>query len=528
MKPTTDMRPAGRELQVLELAAKGMTDKQIAATLNISAGTVGSYWRRILSKYGSCSRTEVVARHAHQKAMTALTESSQGDPQLLEEMATRTLAQANELAQRNLLQAITESSLEYISGQKGFREVFERFLQEVLGLTQSEYGFLAEVLYDEDANPYLKTHSITNIAWNRETRELYDKYYFDGLEFRNLETLFGRVLTTGEVLISNNPYEDPRRGGLPPGHPPMPSFLGIPVFSGDDLVGMIGIANRPGGYDDDVVDYLRPMTATFANFIVGLRAERERQAIENQLAESATLVTTLTNALPAAILFEDTKRNLQFVNPAFLEIFGAQGSPDDFIGMNCELVAEYSRPLFADPEGFFRRVHELLEAQETAAGDIVRLTNGKVYERDFVVVRQRATVLGYLWKYREITAWRSEHEALGRVLDAALDAVIVMDSNGTVSFWNAKAESLFGYTPDEAIGRVLADLIVPEHLREPHRAGLERFLSTRQSTILDQMIRIDGRCKDGRAVSLDLRITCIEEGTCPKFSAFIRPVDAKH
>jgi PAS domain S-box-containing protein len=265
------------------------------------------------------------------------------------------------------------------------------------------------------------------------------------------------------------------------------------------------------------------MTATFANFIVGLRAERERQAIENQLAESATLVTTLTNALPAAILFEDTKRNLQFVNPAFLEIFGAQGNPDDFIGMNCELVAEYSRPLFADPEGFFRRVHELLEAQETAAGDIVRLTNGKVYERDFVVVRQRSTVLGYLWKYREITAWHNEHQALSRVLDSALDAVIVMDSNGIVSFWNAKAESLFGYAPEEAVGQILSDLIVPEHLREHHQSGLARFLRTRQSAILDQVIQVDGLRKDASTIFVDLRITCIEDGPSPEFSAFIRP-----
>jgi hypothetical protein len=103
-------------------------------------------------------------------------------------------------------------------------------------------------------------------------------------------------------------------------------ILGIPVFSGDDLVGMIGIANRPGGYDDDVVDYLRPMTATFANFIVGLRAERERQAIENQLAESATLVTTLTNALPAAILFEDTKRNLIEDATEDISLFNAESA----------------------------------------------------------------------------------------------------------------------------------------------------------------------------------------------------------
>lgn len=115
-----EISATGRELQVLELAAEGNTDKQIALRLDISKDTVASYWRRILLKNNAANRTEVVARYAQQTILAQAEKESESDALLIAELSTRTMAQATELAQRNLLQAITESSLEFISGRKGF------------------------------------------------------------------------------------------------------------------------------------------------------------------------------------------------------------------------------------------------------------------------------------------------------------------------------------------------------------------------------------------------------------------------
>lgn len=57
-----------RQEQVLLLAAEGLTDKEIAARLNLSAETVGTYWRRVMSRHGASSRTEVVAKVIRQQA----------------------------------------------------------------------------------------------------------------------------------------------------------------------------------------------------------------------------------------------------------------------------------------------------------------------------------------------------------------------------------------------------------------------------------------------------------------------------
>src|ERR1700724_2470717 len=69
-------------------------------------------------------------------------------------------------------------------------------------------------------------------------------------------------------------------------------------------------------------------------------------------------------------------------------------------------------------------------------------------------------------------------EASAAVLDSVLDCIITMDADGKVIEFNAAAERTFGYTKAEAIGRSLADLIIPPPLRAAHAAGLARYLAT--------------------------------------------------
>ena len=77
-------------------------------------------------------------------------------------------------------------------------------------MTQSDYGFIGEILNDSDGAPYLKTFAITNIAWNKETKKYYEENAPDKMEFHNLETLFGAVIKLGKIVILNDPAYAPR------------------------------------------------------------------------------------------------------------------------------------------------------------------------------------------------------------------------------------------------------------------------------------------------------------------------------
>lgn len=166
---------------------------------------------------------------------------------------------------------------------KDLSEVADYLLGRILKLTKSEYGFIGEVLKDDKGQNYLKTHALTNIAWNEETRKFYDENAPDGLEFRNLSTLFGSAIHTERVVISNDPVNDPRSGGLPEGHPALNAFLGVPVFYGSKLVGMYGLANRSGGYDDEIVDFLASFTQNYGALIYVKRMLSQQEKMHEEI-----------------------------------------------------------------------------------------------------------------------------------------------------------------------------------------------------------------------------------------------------
>ena len=192
-----------------------------------------------------------------------------------ETLMRETLARANAAERRTgLVNDLLSAVRELLTGhlvQNGRRATFARLLELLLEYTDSNYGFVAEVLHDPAGQPYLKTQAVTNIAWNDEMRAFFDQHHAQGLEFRNLQTLFGAALTTGQTVISNSPATDPRRGGLPPGHPPLNAFLGVPIRHGGELVGMVGVANRPDGYDPAIVELLEPLFSAYATIIHDVR-----------------------------------------------------------------------------------------------------------------------------------------------------------------------------------------------------------------------------------------------------------------
>jgi PAS domain S-box-containing protein len=196
-----------------------------------------------------------------------------------------------------LLTAISEAQTQFITDtDPGL--LFDKLLETLLQLTDSEYGFIGEILYDESGrvyideaymkmrgHPYLKTKAITNIAWDEETHNLYDTQAAQGMEFHNLKALFGQIMVTGQPIISNSPAADPRRVGRPEGHPDLNAFLGIPFYRGEILVGMVGIANRPGGYTEAVIAELEPFLTTCSSTIEAYHNEARRKQAEITLQQ---------------------------------------------------------------------------------------------------------------------------------------------------------------------------------------------------------------------------------------------------
>ena len=219
----------------------------------------------------------------------ALSEASSGNAQSVFTGIIRDISQRKQdetaLAMRHKqLKTIQRAQADFISGGDPV-EFFEGLLPDILELSDSEYGLIGEAREDEHGKPYLKAYALTNISWDEDTRKFYEENAPQGLEFTNLDNLLGKVILDGKPVISNDPRHDPHAKGLPPGHPPLNAYLGLPVYLGTRLMGMIGVANRPAGYSEEVIERLQPILGICAQLFDALGKERERSENMEQLQQ---------------------------------------------------------------------------------------------------------------------------------------------------------------------------------------------------------------------------------------------------
>jgi PAS domain S-box-containing protein len=118
-----------------------------------------------------------------------------------------------------------------------------------------------------------------------------------------------------------------------------------------------------------------------------------------------------------------------------------------------------------------------------------------------------------------------DHEQL---IHAMGDAVVVADADGNISFWNAAATRIFGFTEDEAMGRPL-DLIIPERQRGRHNEGYAKTVATGQTRYGTSLLRVPATHKDGRRLSIAFTVALLagEDGRVCGVAAVIRDETAR-
>jgi two-component system, cell cycle sensor histidine kinase and response regulator CckA len=124
-------------------------------------------------------------------------------------------------------------------------------------------------------------------------------------------------------------------------------------------------------------------------------------------------------------------------------------------------------------------------------------------------------------------ALEQSKERLRLVLDTAHEAFIAMDAQGRIVDWNPQAAATFGWTPEEAIGRILAETIIPERHREAHARGLAHFLQTGQGPVLNRWFEITALDRGGREFPVELMISPMRFGEGYLFNAFLHDVSER-
>jgi PAS domain S-box-containing protein len=377
------------------------------------------------------------------------------------------LREAELLRSHRLLDAIAAIQSLYIRDASSCK-LFDEVLNTLLQLTESRYGFIGESLPWESGDPYIRAFAIANIPSNDETHAFYARHEEIGLEFHNLKTLLGATLTTGQPVIINAPGNDPRNSGLLPGHPELNTYLGLPLYSGKVMVGMIGLANRAGGYDEALIEYLNPLLRTCGQLIDAFRNDRERKQALHALRESETRHKVILDTVVDGIITIDEHGLIESLNPAVEKLFGYRR--DELLGQNVSMLMP--EPNRGNHDHYLANYLHTGQARIIGIGREVqgRRKDGSVFPLELAIAemnldgrrsfngivrdisrRKRAEQL-----LRETTALQSA------ILSSANYAFISTDPDGAIRAFNHAAERMTGYTAAEMV-----DKQTPRILHDP-------------------------------------------------------------
>jgi PAS domain S-box-containing protein len=195
-------------------------------------------------------------------------------------------------------------------------ELGEACLSVALKITGSEFGYVIEMGADGQLHDVAKSR----LAW--EQCHMYDKTGHVSLPSDYVvHGLYGSVIINEKSFFTNDPHSHPDSAGLPPGHPPIKSFLGVPLILDGKTIGSIAVANREGGYSYEQQEDLEAISPAVTQVLQRRKVEQERKLAEQELKASELRFKALVQDLESGVVLIDGEGKFAIHNPAFLQIF---------------------------------------------------------------------------------------------------------------------------------------------------------------------------------------------------------------
>jgi PAS domain S-box-containing protein len=166
------------------------------------------------------------------------------------------------------------------------------------------------------------------------------------------------------------------------------------------------------------------------------------------------------------------------------------------------------------------------DAQRTGVAATLSLVSTLTASLFFVMVVLLA-LLAHFVRQERTRAYREgqTRARLASIISTSLDAVLVADEEGRVLEFNGAAEKIFGFDREEAVGAKMEDLIVPDHHRAAHVAGMQRYLTTGERRVIGKgRVQLEARRKSGEIFPVELSISAAETRDGEVFISYARDI----
>lgn len=208
----------------------------------------------------------------------------------------------------------------------------------------------------------------------------------------------------------------------------------------------------------------------------------------------------------AILLADAASGNLLDANPAAERLFGRPRS---------QLIQMHQTELhpedFPSKEVFEFHIQEKMDKQPSKPTEVVilhadgRRISAEVHSQLFDHEGQKV-LLGV---FRDLTSRKEREELFRAITCTAQDAIVILNQNGEISYWNSAATRIFGYTEEEALGEKVHHLLTPENIQPEAFRGWERFKQTGSGPVVDKTLDLSALRRDGTKFPIELSVSSV-------------------
>ena len=298
------------------------------------------------------------------------------------------------------------------------------------------------------------------------------------------------------------------------------SYWGVPVHdAAGNLLGVVAILDdRPLERRPQTLSLLKSFAARAGAELARQSMEEKYQMLFNQMLDGFAVHEILCDPAGKPV-------DYRFVaaNPAFERMTGLRAT---------DIVGKTVLELMPDLEAHWIETY----GRVALTGEPVRFENhagplDKWFEINAFCPREKqfaCAVRDITERKRSEEALRESEETLQALCANALDAIIMMDSEGRAILWNPAAERIFGYSAAEMIGRPVHDFVAPASQREHFQEHLPAFQVTGQGELIGKVVEVTGLRKDGSEFPMEIALSAVKRGQLWQSVGIVRDVTARN
>ncbi|MET3022427.1 PAS domain S-box protein [Flavobacterium hydatis] len=260
----------------------------------------------------------------------------------------------------------------------------------------------------------------------------------------------------------------------------------------------------------------------------------KRKETEKKLFETVQFFKILLESLQSGILVVDNNETILFVNQYLCEIRNIKASPEEMIGKKTTKYLNDAQSLFKDSEAYRNRINEILSNKEIVTGEILETLDNRFFERDYIPIIVDNECIGHLWKSIDVTQriksknlLKQSEERNRIIMNSSLNAIVTIDSNGKITFWNNQAEIIFGWKKEEVLGKTLNETIIPKRHKDSHSLGLKHYEATGMGPILNKQIELPAINNGGHEFPVEISIIPLEQNGEVFFCSFMQDISER-